>query len=72
MIIYPSIDRLLEKIDSKYSICSIAAKRAHELHNDKNPQLEEYKSPTTVGRALEEIASSDLVIDPDSLRKANN
>lgn len=67
MIIYPSIDRLLEKIDSKYSLCSIAAKRAHELHNNENPMLENYQSPTFVGRALEEIASSDLVIDPDSL-----
>ena len=71
MIIYPSIDRLLEKIDSKYSLCSVAAKRAHELHNDKNPMLGTYHSPTFVGQALEEIASSDLVIDPDSLRKSS-
>ncbi|MGY0836587.1 DNA-directed RNA polymerase subunit omega [Aerococcus urinaeequi] len=67
MIIYPSIDKLLDRIDSKYSLVSIAAKRATELQVEKNPMLNEYQSPTYVGQALEEIASNDLVIDPDSL-----
>ncbi|OYQ65548.1 MULTISPECIES: DNA-directed RNA polymerase subunit omega [Aerococcus] len=67
MIIYPSIDKLLDRINSKYSLVSIAAKRAVELQTDKNPMLNEYKSPKFVGQALEEIASNDLVIDPDSL-----
>ncbi|OFU49950.1 MULTISPECIES: DNA-directed RNA polymerase subunit omega [Aerococcus] len=67
MIIYPSIDKLLDRIDSKYSLVSIAAKRATELQVEKNPMLNEYQSPTYVGQALEEIASNDLVVDPDSL-----
>ena len=29
MLIYPSIDDLLEKVDSKYSLATLAAKRAH-------------------------------------------
>lgn len=28
----PSVDNLLKKIDSKYAIVTIAAKRARELH----------------------------------------
>ena len=31
MIIYPSIDKLLEKVPSRYSLAVLAAKRAHEL-----------------------------------------
>lgn len=68
MIIYPSIDRLLESVPSKYSLCTISAKRANELQEEKNPMLTEYESPKYVGQALEEIVSRDLVIDPDSLR----
>lgn len=68
MIIYPSIDKLLERINSKYSLCSIAAKRATELQNEKNPMLKQYQSPKYVGQALEEIISNDLVVDPESLR----
>ena len=70
MIIYPSIDKLLDRIDSKYSLVSIAAKRATELQVEKNPMLTEYQSPKFVGQALEEIAYNDLVIDPDSLTQS--
>lgn len=69
MLIYPSIDRLLDKVDSKYSLVTLAAKRAHDFEDEENnrPLLEEYKSIANVGKALEEIASGDLVIDPDSI-----
>lgn len=67
MIIYPSIDKLLDKVDSKYSLCTISAKRAKEIHSKKDYILEEYQSPKEVGQALEEIVSNDLVIDPESL-----
>ncbi|MDR2661027.1 MAG: DNA-directed RNA polymerase subunit omega [Lactobacillaceae bacterium] len=30
-LIYPSVDELLEKIDSRYRLVSLAAKRAHKL-----------------------------------------
>ncbi len=74
MLIYPSIDRLLEQIDSKYSLATLAAKRAHDFEqtDEENPKtelLEEYKSISNVGKALEEIAAGDLVIDPESLKK---
>lgn len=67
MMLDPSIDALLEKIDSKYSLVIVASKRAYELEAKAMPMLEEYKSFKNVGRALEEIASGDLVIDPTTV-----
>lgn len=70
MLIYPSIDRLLEKIDSKYSLVTLASKRAHDFEEQSKPNkelLENYKSISNVGKALEEIASGDLVINPESI-----
>lgn len=35
-MLYPSIDSLMEKLDSKYTLVTVAAKRARQLqlHND--------------------------------------
>lgn len=60
MMLYPSIDKLLEQIDSKYSMVILAAKRAHELHNQAEALVEEYKSHKNVGRALEEIVAGEI------------
>lgn len=73
MLIYPSIDNLLEKVDSKYSLATLAAKRAHDFEEkDDVPNkelLEEYQSISYVGKALEEIATGDLVINPESINQ---
>ena len=47
----------------------LASKRAHELDAGATPMLSEYKSVKTIGRALEEIAAGDLMIDPDETDK---
>lgn len=66
-MLYPSIDLLLEKVDSKYSLVILSSKRAHELEEGAQPMIEPEKfvSVKNVGRALEEIAAGDVVIDPD-------
>ena len=57
----PSVDKLLEKIDSKYKIAYIAAKRARQISNDGISQMDyiedlpEPMSAKSVGLALEEI-----------------
>ena len=57
----PSIDRLLDKIDSKYKIAYIAAKRARQISQDGLSQFDyaddlgEEVSVKAVGIALEEI-----------------
>lgn len=68
MLLYPSQDDLLKKIDSKYSLVILAAKRAKELHGNKESEMmENYESNKNVGKALEEIKSGDLVLDPNSI-----
>ena len=59
---HPSIDKLLDKVGSKYLLVNVVAKRAKEIENNGFYQMKEceYKSVKPIGRALEEIAK-DLV-----------
>ncbi|MDQ0159147.1 DNA-directed RNA polymerase subunit omega [Alkalibacillus sp. S2W] len=63
MILEPSVDNLLEKIDSKYAIVIAASSRARELHDEQNYMLDDHKSPKYVGQALEEIIEDKLTIE---------
>lgn len=73
MLLHPSLDKLLNRIDSKYSLVMLSAKRAHQLavdeSSDGEEMLEEYQSIRNVGKALEEIEAGDLVIDSSQLNK---
>lgn len=64
-MLYPSIDELLKIIDSKYSLVTIAAKRARQLQDQHNEVLEKYVSDKNVGKALEEIYAGVLRIKHD-------
>ncbi|AYA75365.1 MULTISPECIES: DNA-directed RNA polymerase subunit omega [Robertmurraya] len=59
-MLYPSIDSLMTKIDSKYSLVSVAAKRARKLQQGENLHLDKYVSHKQVGKALEEIHADKL------------
>lgn len=61
-MIYPSIDKLLNQVGSKYLLVNIVAKRCEEMQTTGYYQLneKEYISKKHIGRALEEIAK-DLV-----------
>lgn len=59
-MLYPSIDALKNKIDSKYSLVSLAAKRARLMQEQGEEHLEVYVSYKPVGRALEEVAAGVL------------
>lgn len=61
-MIYPSIDKLLLHIDSKYRLVHIAAQRSNEMKSTKHMQMkrEEYVSAKTIGKALEEV-EKDLI-----------
>ena len=61
----PSIDSLQEKINSKYTLVTISARRARELQDGDKPLIEEPKSKTFVGIALEEIAEGKLYMKED-------
>ncbi|MDY6083823.1 MAG: DNA-directed RNA polymerase subunit omega [Dialister sp.] len=55
MMCYPSIDNLVKKIDTKYSLVTLAALRAREITDGAPALIEDAagKKPVTV--ALEEI-----------------
>jgi DNA-directed RNA polymerase subunit omega len=55
MMLYPSIDSLLDRIHSKYTLVTLSAKRARELQNKEKLLIEDPKSHKEVGKALEEI-----------------
>ncbi|MDR2976732.1 MAG: DNA-directed RNA polymerase subunit omega [Streptococcaceae bacterium] len=70
MMLRPSIDSLLEKVDSKYSLVVLEAKRAHELRAGDAPTME-FKSVKPTLQALEEIAAGSVTIHPDPEAKRN-
>lgn len=61
-MIYPSIDKILNYVDSKYALVYITAKRSKQMTKTKFYQMpeKEYKSSKNIGRALEEIYA-DLI-----------
>ena len=61
-MIYPSIDKLLVKVGSKYLLVNIVSKRVKEIETTGQYQMaeNEYKSTKNIGRALEEV-SKDLI-----------
>lgn len=61
-MIYPSIDKLLTKVGSKYLLVNIVSKRAKEMKETEYYQMKEneYVSTKEIGKALEEV-SRDLI-----------
>jgi len=62
-MLYPSIDELLEKTDSKYTLVVAASKRARELRDGAPSRLRQPKSHKYVGIALEEIYGNCIRIE---------
>lgn len=60
MMLYPSVDALMEKINSKYTLVSISARRARELSMGAESMLDEKPSQKFVGVALREIMQEKL------------
>ena len=63
-MIYPSIDKLLNIVDSKYELVHISARRSKEISKEGFLQMpeSEYKSKKNIGRALEEIAEGYIEV----------
>ncbi|MCT6924051.1 MULTISPECIES: DNA-directed RNA polymerase subunit omega [Bacillales] len=59
-MLYPSVDALKKEIDSKYSLVSLASKRARQMQEQGGEKLNKYVSYKPVGRALEEVAAGVL------------
>ena len=63
-MIYPSIDKLLNLLDSKYELVHIAANRSREIKHKGNLQMPKgaYKSEKNIGKALEEVAAGLITV----------
>ena len=66
-MIYPSIDKLLNIVDSKYKLVHIAADRAKVMKEYKHFQMpeSEYVSKKEIGRALEEAEKGLIIVKED-------
>ena len=66
-VIYPSIDKLLNIVDSKYKLVHIAADRAKIMKEYKHFQMpeSEYVSKKEIGRALEEVEKGLIIVKED-------
>ena len=63
-MIYPSIDKLLNIVDSKYELVHIAARRSKQISETGYLQMpeNEYKCKKNIGRALEEVSEGLLTV----------
>lgn len=62
-MLYPSIDELLKKVDSKYTLVVAASRRARMLRNGDKSELETPQSHKHVGVALEEIYGDHVEVE---------
>ncbi|MGB4592711.1 MAG: DNA-directed RNA polymerase subunit omega [Coriobacteriia bacterium] len=72
MVIKPEIDLLVSKVDSKYTLCIVSARRARQINDMihgvrdqalltmQAPQIAQITSTKPLTLALEEIASGDI------------
>lgn len=61
-IVNPSIDELMPKVDSKYTLVVLAAKRAREIL-DGEPILADKVSTKNVTNALEEVVEDKITYE---------
>ncbi|MGL4662603.1 MAG: DNA-directed RNA polymerase subunit omega [Culicoidibacterales bacterium] len=62
-MLYPSIDEILDIVDSKFILVNIAAQRARELEEHPETLKDmKYTSRNSIGKALEEVHAGVLRI----------
>lgn len=63
-MLFPSIDKLLNIVDSKYKLVHIASRRSKGMLENKHYQLKEneYSNKKEIGRALEELEKGLIVV----------
>lgn len=63
-MIYPSIDKIIGQVGSKYLLINVISQRVKEMKNKKYYQMNDrdYKSSKDIGKALEEISNNLIII----------
>jgi DNA-directed RNA polymerase subunit omega len=64
-MIYPSIDKILNTVDSKYILVHVASRRSKQMKETGHYQMKEseYVSKRELGRALEEVERGLIKIE---------
>ena len=67
-MLYPSIDKILTKVDSKYLLVHVISKRSKQMLEYDHFQMKEseYKNKKALGRALEEVDKGLITIKKNS------
>jgi len=70
-VLYPSIDKLLTIVDSKYKLVHVASIRSKQMLENHHYQMneEEYQNKRTIGRALEELEKGLITVKISSDKK---
>ncbi len=68
-MLFPSIDKLTGKVESKYILVTVASKRARQLRENNDLQVTKPLSRKYVGQALEELISEKIVFENNDLKK---
>ncbi len=63
-MLYPSIDKLLNIVDSKYMLVHVASRRSKQMLETSHYQMKinNYKSKKELGRALEEVENNLITV----------
>lgn len=66
-MLYPSIDKLLNVVDSKYILVHVASERSKQMIQENHYQMRDndYQNKRPLGRALEEIESGLIKISQE-------
>lgn len=66
-MIYPSIDKLLSTVGSKFLLVNLVSKRVKEMEEENNYQMKNnaYVSKKNIGKALEEVSKNLVHIKED-------
>lgn len=62
-MLFPEIDKMIEKVGSKYLLVAAAAKRARQLKDGAPLTISNPTSHKEVGKALEEIMSGTITLE---------
>ena len=71
-MLYPSIDKLLNIVDSKYILVHVASIRSKQMLEKNHFQMKEndYLNKKPLGRALEEVEAGLIKIADDKIKIA--
>lgn len=67
MLIKPSIDHLLEKVDSKYTLVIAAAQRGRQIRDQENSRKNEEKFANVNSNELKEVSVALKEIELDKI-----